>query len=108
MRPSKTGRVPAKYLDISSSIKWSVSHLLQLSLSRFMVHYISEARRSPRWLGDSALGSGHLCVRLRLAGPSRAQTWQKPRPPDTPIAEPASHANHSQGHQTTVDHTRTN
>ena len=59
-------------------------------------------------LGVDPLGSGHLCVRLRLAGPSRAQTWQKQRPPDTPIAEPASHANHSQGHQTTVDHTRTN
>jgi hypothetical protein len=57
------------------------------------------------------LGSGHLCVRPPLPGPTLAQTWPERQPPDTPdapIAVPASRANRSQGRQTAVARTKTN
>src|SRR5439155_2089429 len=58
-----------------------------------------------------ALGSGHLCVRPPLPGPTLTQTWlerRPPDPPDAPIAAPASCANRSQGRQTAVARTKTN
>jgi tetratricopeptide (TPR) repeat protein len=45
------------------------------------------------------LGSGHLCVRPPLPGPTLAQTWLERRPldiPDAPMAVPASRAQRSQ------------
>jgi hypothetical protein len=67
--------------------------------------------RAVKVRGGTTLGSGHLCVRPPLPGPTLAQTWLErglPDTPDAPIAAPASHANRSQGRQTAVARTKTN
>jgi hypothetical protein len=62
--------------ETSPTSRLGATPALGLSLFRFMVHYVSEARRPPRWRVDSALACSparvpgdHRCARGRGAAP---------------------------------------